>query len=235
MNSPDVHSREDHLRQLLDQRAARADLRGHGRFPSLSEFSDSPSVYSRPYFSPRPNGAQLDASLGTYDFILPPQGQSSAPRSPMSDRERLRFPNASSLDLDDDSQCSSIDPSRGDDVSPAASEEELPRVSTYGPKMTVHSRAPWELDNDNASERDEPAVIGSGNKRSGHRKDGGKRVWGLGRPGSDRQSEKRPSTDSNRSQGKPKPSMESYSGNGGALLWVIPYCLPSTIECSHVP
>lgn len=221
MNSPDVHSREDHLRQLLDQRAARADLPGHGRFPSLSEFSDSPSVYSHPYFSPRPSGTQPEANMGTYEFTLPPRGHSSAPRSPMSDRERLNFPNASSLDLDDDSQCSSIDPFRGDDVSPAASEEELPRISTYGPKMTVHSRAPWELDDDDASDCDEPAALVSGKKRSGNKKDGGKRVWGLGRPNGDKQSEKRPSTDSNRSQGKSKPSMESYSGNGSALLWVI--------------
>ncbi|KAI0734585.1 hypothetical protein C8Q72DRAFT_400500 [Fomitopsis betulina] len=235
MNSPDVHSREDHLRQLLDQRAARADLPGHGRFPSLSEFSDSPSVYSHPYFSPRPSGTQPEANMGTYEFTLPPRGHSSAPRSPMSDRERLNFPNASSLDLDDDSQCSSIDPFRGDDVSPAASEEELPRISTYGPKMTVHSRAPWELDDDDASDCDEPAALVSGKKRSGNKKDGGKRVWGLGRPNGDKQSEKRPSTDSNRSQGKSKPSMESYSGNGSALLALAQASMSSTSLAMNSP
>ncbi|KAH9837062.1 uncharacterized protein C8Q71DRAFT_584047 [Rhodofomes roseus] len=220
MNSPDIHSREDHLRHLLDQRAARADL--HGRFPSLSEFSDSPSVYSRPYFSPRPNGTPADASAGTYEFVLPPRGPPSEPRSPMFDRERLNFPNASCLDLDDDSQCSSNGPPQDDDGSPVSSEEELPRISTYGPKMTVHSRAPWELGEDDTSGQDELRSSGSSKKRPGNKKDGGKRVWALGKSSTDRQSEKRPSTDSNRS----KPSMES--GNGSALLALAQASMSST-------
>ncbi|KAH9937164.1 uncharacterized protein B0H18DRAFT_969394 [Fomitopsis serialis] len=233
MNSPDIHAREDHLRHLLDQRATRADL--HGRFPSLSEFSDSPSVYSRPYFSPRPTGAPADANLGSYELSLPPRGPPSEPRSPMFDRERLNLPNASCLDLDDDSQCSSVDPSMEDDVSPAASEEELPGISTYGPKMTVHSRAPWEVGEDGASDHEEPLSPSSGKKRSGSRKDGGKRVWGLGKSSSERQSEKRPSTDSNRSQSRPKPSMESYQGNGSALLALAQASMSSTSLAINSP
>ncbi|KZT75153.1 hypothetical protein DAEQUDRAFT_761105 [Daedalea quercina L-15889] len=235
MNSPDILSREDYLRQLLDQRAARADLPSHGRFPSLSEFSDSPSVYSRPYFSPRPNGPPVETGLGTYEIVLPPRGASSAPRSPMSDRERLNLPNASSLDLDDDSQCSYDHPSRDADTSPATSEEELPRISTYGPKMTVHSRAPWELSDDDTSDHEEPTSSGSGKKRSGNKRDGGKRVWGLGKSSGDRQSDKRPSTDSNRSQSKPKPSMESFTGNGGALLALAQASMSSTSLAMNSP
>ncbi|KAH9947910.1 hypothetical protein B0H21DRAFT_690921 [Amylocystis lapponica] len=221
MNSPhDLRTHDDHLRHLLDQRAARADI--HGRFPSLSECSDSPSVYSPAHFSPRPlDRPQLDTNLRS--FHLPPSPQyhhpPSEPRSPMSDRERLNFPNASSLDLDDDPRSSnefSVS-NDDDDLSPndEEEEEELPRVSVYGPKMRFHSRAPWELEDD-IGEQEEPDS--SGSKRSRNNKgDAGKKGWGLPKG----ISEKRPSTDSSRSQGKGKQSfdtMSSFSNNGGALF-----------------
>ena len=42
---------EDNFHRLLDQhRAARADIRHHTRFPSLTELSDSPSIYSHSHF-----------------------------------------------------------------------------------------------------------------------------------------------------------------------------------------
>lgn len=218
MNPPP--DRDDHVRHLLDQRAARADP--HGRFPSLSEFSDSPSVYSRAYFSPRPVDKQLD---GNFDFVVPVQarGPPSQPRSPMSDRERLySLPDESSLDLDDDSHSTYAysNSHEDDDLSPL--EEELPRISTYGPKMTVHSRAPWELgeDDDPDEEEREP----SSSRRSKTKKtETGKRVWGLGK----NSSEKRPSTESNRSQGKPKQSIE-FTNNGSTLMALAQASMSST-------
>lgn len=221
MNSPaDLQTPEDHLRHLLDQRTARADL--HGRFPSLSEFSDSPSVYSRAHFSPRPlDRAELDANTNSFHFVIPPQTRapSSEPRSPMSDRERLNFPNASSLDLDDDPRSSyeHNNSPEDDQVSVNEEDEELLRISMYGPKMRFHSRAPWELGEDDVFKQDEKEA--SSSKRSkGNKGDSGKKVWGRNKGNN----EKRPSTDSNRSQGKAKQSFESYS-NGGALLYVCDY------------
>ncbi|PCH33841.1 hypothetical protein WOLCODRAFT_160396, partial [Wolfiporia cocos MD-104 SS10] len=213
LSSPEP--REDHLRALLDQRTARADL--HARFPSLSEFSDSPSVYSRAHFSPRPlDRAELDAS---FDLVVPASARlPPEPRPPMSDRERLNFPNASSLDLDDDpaSSCagSHVYSDDDDDVSPPDDDDEpspdLPRLC--GPKMTIHSPAPWELGEDDAG--DEHDLVP---RRAPHKKaDAAKRVWGLAK------AEKRPSTESSRSQQKAKQSFESFNANGGALLYVRP-------------
>ncbi|KAI0931910.1 hypothetical protein AcW1_000816 [Taiwanofungus camphoratus] len=226
MNSPaDLQTPEDHLRHLLDQRTARADL--HGRFPSLSEFSDSPSVYSRAHFSPRPlDRAELDANTNSFHFVIPPQTRapSSEPRSPMSDRERLNFPNASSLDLDDDPRSSyeHNNSPEDDQVSVNEEDEELLRISMYGPKMRFHSRAPWELGEDDVFKQDEKEA--SSSKRSkGNKGDSGKKVWGRNKGNN----EKRPSTDSNRSQGKAKQSFESYS-NGGALLALAQASMSST-------
>ncbi|KZT05891.1 uncharacterized protein LAESUDRAFT_204736 [Laetiporus sulphureus 93-53] len=223
---PDMHAREDHLRHLLDQRAARADL--HGRFPSLSEFSDSPSVYSRAHFSPHPHDrAQFGPNTPTFEFVIPAQVRppASEPRSPLSDRERLNFPNASSLDLDEDprSSLSFSNSHEDDDLSLPEEEEELPSVGQYGPKMTVHSRAPWELGEDEEREAEEQET--SSSKRTTKKKqEGGRRVWGLGKGSNER----RPSVDSNRSQSKAKQSIESFTSNGGALLALAQASMSST-------
>ena len=101
----------DHLRRLLDQRTARAGL--HGRFPSssLSEFSASPSIYSHAPFSPRLVDRTDDDGYASSSHYRRP----SEPSSPMSDRQRLENPNASSLDLDDDSRSSSVCTTRIED------------------------------------------------------------------------------------------------------------------------
>lgn len=216
----------DHLRRLLDQRAARADL--HGRFPSLSEFSDSPSIYSHAYFSPRPGQrADLHAS-GSASFhhsthvALPPE-----PRSPMSDRERLDIPGASSLDLDDDPRNSfmtaaSLDEEvESDGTADAADEDtDVHRVSAYGPKMTVHSRAPWELEDDAVEEVEEPDSAGIRGAFKFTKRDAGKRPKGRdGRSAVDA----RPSFESIQSRGKQSfDTTSSQVSAGGALLYVCP-------------
>ncbi|KAF8973880.1 hypothetical protein BDZ97DRAFT_1751829 [Flammula alnicola] len=129
---PDDH--DDHLRYLLDQRSARADV--NGRFSSISEYSDTPSVYSRPYFSPNPSN--------------------NADHHTRND-EHFHDPGSSMLDLDDDPR-SSFAPSEtyedetledGEDGAPVA------RLSYLGPKMRFHSRAPWEMEDDALEEEDE--------------------------------------------------------------------------------
>ena len=214
--SADFPAHDDHLRHLLDQRAARADL--HGRFPSVSELSDSPSIYSHPHFSPRPPDRPfLDSHVHSFRF---PQSTNvyspslSEPRSPITDRERLNIPNASSLDLEDDprssseyqsSEYQSLPPDEQDD-SLIEPEEEEPRISMYGPKMRFHSPAPWEEDQgDSKGAVDEPS-------RRSKKKDSGKKGWGLSRASG----ETRPSNESIRS-GKGKHSLDApstFSANG---------------------
>ncbi|KAI0756696.1 hypothetical protein C8Q80DRAFT_1215554 [Daedaleopsis nitida] len=214
MNSPvDLRAHDDHLKNLLGQRAARADL--HGRYPSLSEFSDSPSVYSHPHFSPRPPDRPfLDGTPHSFRFPPSPNLYSptlSEPRSPISDRERLNIPNASSLDLEDDPRSSleldSLHDEQGDSPE-ETEEEELPRISMYGPKMRFHSPAPWEEDDIDAKPMPEEPF-----RRSKKKSDTGKKGWGLSRANQ----ESRPSNDSSRSGSKGKQSIDAasiYSANG---------------------
>lgn len=210
---------EDHLRHLLDQRAARAHL--HGRFPSQSDFSDSPSIYSHAPFSPQQQ--DIDAHSVAFHYTVSSHNQTHISpdiRTHVSDRERLNYPGASSLDLDDDSQSSlflgdSVEDD--DDVSSQTSQEDDPeaevasRVSTYGPKMRFHSRAPWETGEDEELDQEE-----SSRSKKRH---GGKKSWGLSSKSS---SDPRPSTESTRSHGKVKQSLDVPPGssNGGALLYV---------------
>ncbi|KAI0375317.1 hypothetical protein BV20DRAFT_1032565 [Pilatotrama ljubarskyi] len=220
MNSPvDLRARDDHVRLLLDQRAARADL--HGRFPSLSEFSDSPSVYSHPHFSPRPSDrSALDGNVQAFRFPQSPQMYSPSlaePRSPISDRERLNIPTASSLDLEDDPRSSAEYSSMhdGEDSSPDdEGDEEVPRISMYGPKMRFHSPAPWEEEGEDELPRDS---LDEPSKRSKKKGDAGKKGWGLSKPSS----ESRPSNESARS-GRGKQSFETSSAlsASGALAYV---------------
>src|ERR1700683_2254474 len=149
---------DDHLRQLLDQRSARADM--NGRFSSISEYSDTPSVYSH-RFSPTPHdreegdfnamGLNLDTSRR--------RPSDSEPRSPMSDRELLNDPSASGLDLEDDYRSSYASSNTYDEdnectLKPTDVEEDS-RMSMLGPKMRIHGRAPWEMGEDTLAEGDE--------------------------------------------------------------------------------
>ena len=220
MNSPvDYRTHDDHLKHLLDQRAARADL--HGRFPSVSEFSDSPSLYSHPQFSPRPPERSL-LEGHPHSFRFPQSPRSYAPplpepRSPITDRERLNIPTASSLDLEDDPRSSSeLNSTRDDEESdsPLEDAEDEPRISMYGPKMRFHSPAPWEEDDlDSKSVVEEHSLP----KRVKKKSESGKKGWPLSRGSTDT----RPSNESSRS-GKGKQSFDNAStvSASGALAYV---------------
>nr|VWO94390.1 Uncharacterized protein [Ganoderma boninense] len=231
MNSPvDYRAHDDHLKHLLDQRAARADL--HARFPSLSEFSDSPSVYSHPQFSPRPQD-RMEPQSHSFRFPRSPNAYTpslSEPRSPISDRERLNIPTASSLDLDDDprssSELNSIRDGQDPDDSPHDPEDE-PRISIYGPKMRFHSPAPWEEDDlDSKSVVEQPSV----SKRVKKKSESNKKGWPLSRVST----EPRPSTDSTRSS-KPKQSFDAAStiSANGALAALAQASMSSTSLAMH--
>jgi len=143
----DTH--DHHLRSLIDQRSTRADIRG--RFSAFSEYSDTPSVYSPAFFSPR------SADNGEYQDDQDYPSPTSAIRS---HHEQLNDNTPSMLDLDDLDPRSSFAPSEffniddtgykdGDNSSTA-------RMSYLGPKMRFHSRAPWELGDDALEEAAEP-------------------------------------------------------------------------------
>lgn len=210
----------DHLRNLLDQRAARAGF--HGRFPSLSEVSDSPSIYSHA-FSPRPGDRVAPSGSYHSQYHAQPR-QAFEPMSPMSDRQRLAIPGTSSLDLDEDPRNSVISEMADDDLSEddtateetAEEETEVHRVSTYGPKMTVHSRAPWEVEDDALQEMDQPDSAGLRSAFKFAKRDAVKKPWGRdGRTGT------RPSLESLQSRGKQSFDTTSSQTSGGALLCVM--------------
>ncbi|KAI1793865.1 hypothetical protein LXA43DRAFT_179185 [Ganoderma leucocontextum] len=232
MNSPvDYRTHDDHLKLLLDQRAARANL--HARFPSLSELSDSPSLYSHPQFSPRPHD-RMDPQPHSFRFPPSPNAYTpslSEPRSPITDRERLNIPTASSLDLDDDDPRSSSElnsiPDGQDSDSPFHDTEDDPRISIYGPKMRFHSPAPWEEDDlDSKSVVEQPSI----SKRVKKKSESNKKGWPLSRVST----EPRPSTDSTYSA-KPKQSFDAAStiSANGALAALAQASMSSTSLAIH--
>ncbi len=153
MNPPSPSpAQDDNLRRLLDQRAARADIH-HTRFPSLTEFSDSPSIYSHPRFSP--STPHPDSSPPQFDFTFPPQ-YAARPKAFNATMRSL----ASSATTTDTHH--GLDGPNSDDVrllersasleSMQAEDEELEsRMSFLGPTMRFHSLAPWETE-DNITE-----------------------------------------------------------------------------------
>lgn len=126
----------DHLRSLIDQRSTRADI--HGRFSAISEYSDTPSVYSRPCFSPKSS----DNDQVRNDHPSPTSVRSNHTPSMLDD-------------LDDDSRSSFI-PSEKFNIDDASYDDNsTARMSYLGPKMRFHSRAPWELEDDTLEEEAE--------------------------------------------------------------------------------
>lgn len=150
---------EDHLRRLLDQRSTRADIQA--RFSSsVSEFPDTPSVYSHAYFSPRPT----DNASRSVKSPIPSRSLSNS----RPERNRLNDLAVSMLDLDDDdpdpraSYASSDaygDDDRDDLHDDGEDDQPMPRMSLLGPKMRVHSKAPWEMDDEPLHEGDETDSI----------------------------------------------------------------------------
>jgi hypothetical protein len=204
MNPPSP-AQDDSLRRLLDQRAARADIH-HTRFPSLTEFSDSPSIYSHPHFSPRT--PHLDSSPPQFDFAIPQYARPAfnAMRSLASastDAHRLDGPTT-----DDGLERSpSTESIRPDDEEPAES-----RMSFLGPTMRFHSRAPWETE-DNISggveQEDDARSVITKRGRSKTRGDGF--IKGFNRTASAKAatSTARPSIESTISRDRDKISVDS--------------------------
>ncbi|KAJ7092581.1 hypothetical protein C8R44DRAFT_990168 [Mycena epipterygia] len=187
---PPPHDPHDfHLRQLLDQRSARS---------AVAMDYDSPSVYSQPFFSPRPNDSDT-RSLASF-------------RPPL-ERNRLNELAESMLDLDDDSRDPSDDEEDDDDAPDtvdADHEPEITRMSLLGPKMRFHGKAPWEMDGGALEEEDEP----ESDRVSNRGRDAIRKGLGLGYRSSSRgtTASSRPSGESSRShQAKPKRSFETTS------------------------
>lgn len=107
------------------------------RFPSLTEFPDSPSVYSHAYHSPDPD---LYSDTATFS-------PSACPDFDVETASTIR--SLSTEDVRDDSDV--------DDCSDDASH----RISLRGPKIRFHSRAPWETDGEESLHNSRSATIGN--------------------------------------------------------------------------
>ncbi|KAJ4485983.1 hypothetical protein J3R30DRAFT_1434413 [Lentinula aciculospora] len=206
--NPPADPHDAHLRRLLDQRATRADL--HSRVPSLSELSDTPSLYSHAYFSPSP--AQFNSNLDE---------MSSNFASPIpSHRDRFNDLAVSMLDMDDEPRSSyssnEFDDIDGGDQSTVEQEDDdelaIPRMSLLGPKMRVHSKAPWELedspvqqDEESEDDMDSHSIMSSSTRN----KSGPARHFRFGgsKPGNNGRS----SRDSSRSRRMAKKSFDTTS------------------------
>ncbi|TDL28588.1 hypothetical protein BD410DRAFT_893572 [Rickenella mellea] len=221
---------DDHLRRLLDQRSQRADVPSPlYHFPSVSERSDSPSLYS--HFSPAQHGYASPIAL-TPASHFPPHPSladcSGDSASFQSSRDRLAAdPDSSTVDFDDDSASESDsrfiaygDPESFEDADHDDDDEFQPRMSLLGPKVRVHSRAPWETGDDDIAEEEQEedesdglSVFGGGKRRI--------RGFGFGlssNPKPNTATSSRPSIDSStsKSTAKSKKSSETTSSNNGS-------------------
>lgn len=156
------HGDEQHVRALLEQRAQRADVvPHHTRYSAFSDRSDSPSLYSHFDSTYRSTAAApatpaprfpfhdrdtYDDHHAQYTPRTPhtdlPTHIPLSPRSPPEAIQAVRAEfaeddmNESSLDLEDD-------------------DDEETRMSLLGPKISVHSRAPWEEDGEAMSDSED--------------------------------------------------------------------------------
>ncbi|KAG2056944.1 hypothetical protein BDR06DRAFT_952006 [Suillus hirtellus] len=136
-----------------DLRSARSYAPHHTHFSSISEFPDSPSVYSHAYFSP--DSRDIEPNTSSYCYDGP--DTSSQRRLSVSNSDYLDDHAASSLDLDDEDVASVLintadatDDTENDDEDDDSSH----RISVQGPKIRFHSRAPWETGEDTIDEND---------------------------------------------------------------------------------
>jgi hypothetical protein len=167
--SPWLSDEEHQVRRLLGQRQAGDVLQ---RISTASEYSDSQSVYSRAPYSP-------------YSDHVPNHALSAL--AARQDRNTLNDLAVSMLDLDDSRPSSYADPDEQDQLGelPDNAEDEdedagLSRMSMLGPKLSVHSRAPWE---ESVPEEDDSDAQSLRGKPSPTRGAFGKQL--LGRPSAD--------------------------------------------------
>ncbi|TFK30781.1 hypothetical protein FA15DRAFT_662831 [Coprinopsis marcescibilis] len=141
-SSQDSHDR--HMRALLDQRTSRADP---SRFSALSQFSDTPSHYSRAYCSPNTSD-RGDRETFTTEYL---QNDTRLPGDNFNDHRQI-----STLNFSDDRHSATSSPEiYDDDPHSFEDQQEDSRVDYLGPKMRFHSRAPWELGDSAVEEEDE--------------------------------------------------------------------------------
>ena len=176
MNSPSP-AQEDNLRRLLDQRAARADIH-HASFPSLTEFPDSPSVYSHAHFSPRP--PHLASSSPQFDFSVPPQYV-----RPSFEEVRSFTASPTSAHGTDPTIGTRSERSHSPESIPSEDEDSDPRMSFLGPTMRFHSPAPWETEDsikEDGEQEDDARSLMSKRGRSKTRGEGFMRNFGRVAP-----------------------------------------------------
>ncbi|KAI0257616.1 hypothetical protein BJV78DRAFT_48836 [Lactifluus subvellereus] len=227
MNSPSP-AQEDNLRRLLDQRAGRADIH-HARIPSLTEFSDSPSIYSHAHFSPRP--PHLDSSPPQFDFAIPPQYV-----RPSLEAVRSFSPSAIGIrELGTDDATPTTNIHREWSTSPESTlpddEESDPRLSFLGPTMRFHSPAPWETEElitAGGEQEDDARSFVTKRSRSKTRGDGFIKSFGRTAPAR-ATSAARPSLES--TNGREKNSIESQLAH--AALRALPQAATSTTSSSR--
>ncbi|KAF9651898.1 hypothetical protein BDM02DRAFT_3126741 [Thelephora ganbajun] len=149
-NSPN----HDHIRQLLNQRHASNATPHHSRFPSVSDVSDSPSVYSRSPFTPRPfDKVKQPTPIPTFD------DQDQEPSTlDLSDDPRPSYTTARTTYSTEDTYGSRDDLSSIDDDEPER------RMSMLGIKMRFHSKAPWEAGGEDIPEEEEEQERNSGER-----------------------------------------------------------------------
>jgi hypothetical protein len=140
-NSPN----HDHIRQLLNQRHASNSTFHHSRFPSVSDVSDSPSVYSRSPFTPRSfDKAEQPTPIPAFD------DQDQEPSTlGLSDGPHASYSTARTTYAAEDMYESRDDLSLTDDDEPEH------RISMLGIKMRFHSKAPWEAGGEDIQEEEE--------------------------------------------------------------------------------
>lgn len=202
----------DHVRTLLDNRTQRADVPPpHTRYSSFSDRSDSPSLYS--------NYVRNTPATPASRFPHVDQRDTSISRSPfpMTPEERSTDPNASTLDLSEDNQSdvgSHVVISHDDGHVIADDADSETRMSLLGPKMRVHSRAPWETGEDDDPDSDLDDSGTDNLSIFGGKKTGRAMIRGLGF-GSSKASGARPSIESYATS-KGKSSFDTASSSMGS-------------------
>ena len=133
----------DHIRQLLNQRHAATPH--HSRFPSVSDISDSPSVYSRSPFTPHPfDKVEQSTSIPTFD------DQDQEPSTlDLSDYPRTSYSTTRTTYVTEEISGSRDELSLTEDDGPEH------RMSLLGIKMRFHSKAPWEAGGEDTAEEEE--------------------------------------------------------------------------------
>ncbi|KAG5652303.1 hypothetical protein H0H81_005525 [Sphagnurus paluster] len=187
INSP-LNHHDDYLRNLFDQRNAQADPQG--RFSTDSRFTDTPSIYSHPFFSPRPLG-QESPSPATQ---LPPNSPNISTWTGRKNRDRPDDHGVSMLDLSDEPRLSVASDIHPNERQVDEDTDTTSRMSYLGPKMRFHSRAPWEIEEEVLQEADDEDPVPSS-----------KKGFSFSSP--------RPSGESSRSKMKSKRSFETTSSN----------------------